>query len=78
MRGVIKVCLAVAFVATLIAGGYVWRQADRVGTDRAEWLNVPIRGDDDTIGVAFSADGFLNRDVRVSVFTFGEADCAAR
>lgn len=66
--------LAAFFLMLLPGGGYLWHRADRAAEDRAEWLSDPIPSDDDTVGMSFSASGFLNRDVLVSVYTFGEED----
>lgn len=68
---------AALVLSMLVVAGYVWNKAELGAIDRAEWLAEPIPSDDDTVGIALSAGGFLNRDIRVSVFVLGEEDRAA-
>ena len=67
-------CFTVAaFLSILIAGSCVWRQADRAAIARAEILAQPF-SEDNSVTVAFSPSGFLNRDVRIAAFDFGAED----
>ena len=59
--------------AAVASGGYSWIQADRVTTERAAWLSDPV-SEDSAVTVAYSAAGFLNRDVRIVAFDFGVED----
>ena len=60
------------FLAFLI-GGYFYRQADTAAVTRAEILAVPY-SEDDSVTVSFSPSGFLNRDIQVIAYDFGERD----
>jgi len=66
------VLVAVAFIAIIIASGYLWRQADRAATDRSAWLGELAASEDTAVG--FSASGFEDRTVTISAYTLGTED----
>lgn len=68
-----RIIFAALFVAGLIFGGYVWQHAEAEATARADYLAQPV-SEDNAVTIAFSASGFLNRDVRVVAFDFGSED----
>lgn len=62
-----------ALTLLLVVGGYWWCQSDRAATERAAWLSDPV-SEDGAVTVAYSAAGFLNRDVRIVAYDFGSED----
>jgi len=68
------VLVAVAFIAIIVASGYLWRQADRESTNRSAGLDELLASQDTAVG--FSASGFEDRTVTISAFTFGIEDRA--
>ncbi len=72
-----RIILAASLLTTLIAGGYVWRRVDSGASARTAWISGPIPSDDDTEGISLAAAGFLDRDVQVTIYRFGEEDRTA-
>jgi hypothetical protein len=61
----------------LVGAGLIWHTAEVAATARAAWLAEPVPSDDDTEGISLTAGGFLDRDVVVTIYTFGEEDGTA-